>query len=503
MKLNDEATEGGRRPEGGDREDARTSKSGSSRISMSNKRYRSLIVVCLLVLQITLLGAAATKARAKSGAHVVLLVFAAFVSSLPAFVILGVGLGVIGSSTRDLPHQRYIPLIVVATLVGNQLPAYLSAGMAAVGIYVFGLSSRPIPQDIGDGDEYTRKKADSSSGGADDVGIMRRTMSLPLQSVLATLLLIAVLLADNFFVWVVAATYKPSQSAVVGDLPTPLQDNGQIIMKYIFGDILALTKREVVNVRGMINVEWLLVSGLGLSLVAMEMQGPAMRRCLWSVAMRGVLTLAAARSIRIVSFLITVLPSQNPKCYFGHYPYPPPQEWLPWLKVGVAPQVNGGCNDLIISGHATVTSTIACIVTSIVGKPLFTAALWMFVVMDYMVEVYEGFHYSVDMFLGALMVNFVWALLAPLEASGQLDQAVTAKVFYPLHETNRLDLIQYLIPALGAYLQVVGLIPGDVAIYTMFAYTVAVVYQINRFGFQQYTQHTLFCLLYMALGVFL
>ncbi|KAL3907826.1 MAG: hypothetical protein SGARI_003349 [Bacillariaceae sp.] len=171
-------------------------------------------------------------------------------------------------------------------------------------------------------------------------------------------------------------------------------------MRYIIHQVLQLSKRDVVKLRNMISVEWILVSGLGLSLVAIEMQGAAMRRNLWQMAMRGVLTLAVARFIRTISFLITVLPSQSPKCYFGHFPYPPPDDWTEWILEGMKPQVNGGCNDLIISGHATVTSTLACVVVSIVGKPLFTAALWMFVAFDYMVEVYEGFHYSVDMWLG-------------------------------------------------------------------------------------------------------
>jgi len=324
-----------------------------------------------------------------------------------------------------------------------------------------------------------------------------------LQTVLAVLLMIAVLLTENFFVWVVSATYKPSQNLNFDKLPTPLQDNGQITMHYLLDHVLQLTKRNVVTLRNMISVEWLLVSGLGLSLVAMELQGPAvMKRTLWSMALRGVLTLAAARFIRTISFLITVLPSQNPQCYFGHFKYPPPTEWIPWLVEGFTPQVNGGCNDLIISGHATVTSTLACVVTSVVGKPLFTAALWMFVAMDYMVEVYEGFHYSVDMWLGAVMVNFIWRVLAPLEEN-QSSAVVTTRKFYPLQEATLSDVIRYLLPASGTYLQVVEIIPRGLGNYTILFYVAVVVFQLAKFGFQQYTQHILFCLLYMALGVYL
>lgn len=436
----------------------------------------------------------------KSGWHLGVVVSASFATSFPAIASLALGLGlpVVGSRPLDLPHQRYIPLTVAATIVGNQLPVLFSAAMAAAGIWIFGLASRPVPD--GTPVSLSSSKQRSSSG----------TLSGPLKTVLAVLVMIATLLAENFFVWVVSATYKPSQQLTT--LPIPLQDNGQISLRYLFSEILSLTKRDVVTLRNMINVEWILVSGLGLSLVAIEMQGAAMRRNLWSLALRGVLTMAAARFIRTVSFLITVLPSQNQRCYFSHFPNPPPSAWIPWLMVGFTPQVNGGCNDLIISGHATVTSTLACVVTSIVAKPVFTAAIWTFVAMDYMVEVYEGFHYSVDMWLGAVLVNFIWTVLAPLEdsavtttslQSSSADGLVAAKKFYPLNETTAYDMVWYFIPALGSYIQVVGLIPKDFGNYTILSYVAVVVYQISRFGFQQYTQHVLFCLLFLALGLYL
>mmetsp|Transcript_11782 Transcript_11782/g.27578 ORF Transcript_11782/g.27578 Transcript_11782/m.27578 type:complete len:356 (+) Transcript_11782:2-1069(+) len=339
----------------------------------------------------------------------------------------------------------------------------------------------------------------------------KNEMSGQLKAVFAVFLLIAVLLTENFFIWVVSATYEPSQN--LNTLPTPLQDNGQISLRYLFHDLLAITKRDVVRVRNMINVEAILVSGLALSLVAIELQGASMQRNLWSMAMRGVLTLAAARSIRTFSFLITVLPSQNPRCFFGHFPTPP-DDWISWLKVGLIPQIDGGCNDLIISGHATVTSTIACLITSVVGKPLFTTAIWMSVTLDYFVEIYEGFHYSVDMFLGAMLVNFLWNTLSPLEDVVVVVDAVVVvqqhgdppvqqqRKFRPLQDATSSDIVRYTIPAIGLWLQLV-IIPHSYGLYSCVLYTIVVVAQIARFGFQQYSQHCLFCLLFMTLGLFL
>jgi hypothetical protein len=452
------------------------------------KGRRSLIFLGLVVMQLVLLMFAAMKRTTKTSAsHMPTVLLAAWVTSLPLVLILGVGLGLFGSSS-DLPHQRYIPLAVLATIAGNQFPTFLSSGMATCALVVFGLSSRPIPQ---------KKDSDKEKQGSH----LRAMLFGPLGTVLAALLMTTVLLIDNFLIWVVSATYKPSQT--LSELPTPLQDNGQLLLRHFFETSIQFSKHEIVKLRNMVSVEWILVSGLGLSLVAVELQGTAMRRNLWTMALRGIFTLTIARCIRTFSYLITVLPSQHPNCYFNHFP-PPPEDWGSWLMVGFIPQANGGCNDLIISGHATVTSTLACIVTSIVGKPLFTTALWMFVAMDYMVEVYEGFHYSVDMWLGAVLVNFIWTVLAPLEDPTRQQQGVAARKFYPMTESTRSDLIKYSIPALGAYLQLNGLLLSSYqANYTVLVYIFAVVYQISTAGFQQYTQHTLFCLLYMTLGIYL
>lgn len=464
--------------------------SGNDSLSQANSYRFRLIVFGLVVLNGITLIAIASTSNIRSMSHLMAITIATFVSTLPIFLTLAVGLGISDNSMRDLPHQRYIPLSVAATMLGNQLPVYLIVGMAATCIVIFGLSSRPVDGDKKEGmlEENGRQKSKAYSG--------------QIKAVMAIFLLVAVLLTENFFIWVVSATYKPSQT--VDTLPSPLQDNGQISLRYLFDNALALSKRDVVKLRNMINVEGILVSGLGLSLVTIELYGSTLRRNLWSMAMRGVLTMAAARSIRTICFLITVLPSQNPSCYFSHFPHPP-DTWISWLMVGMIPQVNGGCNDLIISGHATVTSTLACVVTSVVRKPLFTAALWMLVAMDYCVEIYEGFHYSVDMVLGAILVNLLFAVLAPIEEekAGEMNQRVTKKTFHRIQDATYSDVVIYLLPALGAYIQLVGIIPGHLGNYTNIIYTVFVICQIFRFGFQHYSQHVLFCLLFMTLGLFL
>ena len=455
-------------------------------VKLSRTTIKPYFWGCWLMIEIAALIVAFQKSQsARSMSNLFGILLTGNIVALPIFLALGVGLGVLGSAIQ-FPHQRFIPLGVVLSIVGNLLPSFLTSAFAALALIVFGLASRPAQtQAVPEGSNKTSFKTSFS-------------LSSPLAAVGAAILMTTVLLTENFFVWVVSATYFPSQN--MATLPSPLQDNGRLVMEYYFTQVLNITKSNVVTVRNMINCQWSLVSGLGLSLAAVELQGTKFQRNLWTLAIRGLLTMAIARSIRTVSFLITVLPSQSPNCYFSHFPYPPPKDWFSWLLVGFIPQSHGGCNDLIISGHATVTSTMACVITSIVGKPLFTTAMWMLVAMDYMVEIYEGFHYSVDMWLGALLVNFIWAVLAPIE---EHRPSAPKRELVPLESVTRRDIILYALPAIGAYLQVTKIIPNGVANYTVVSYVLIAILQIAKFGFQHYTQHCLFCLLYMALGIYL
>ena len=437
------------------------------------------VIMCLLAVR---------KLPTKSTSHLVAVVLTVIVVSLPVFLALGTGLGVVGSHIQH-PHQRYIPLLLVASIGGNQLPTLLTSGFTASALVVYGLASRTMPQ-----------KEDVKAKESEDSGI-KLTLSGPVGTVAAATLIVAVLMIENFFIWVVSATYYPSQN--VETVPQPLQDNGQIVLRYFFEQIMHMTKHNVVVLRNMVNVQWALVAGFGLSFVAVELQGEKLERNSWGLAIRALLTMSMARFVRTISFLITVLPSQNKMCFFSHFPSPPPQEWLSWIVVGFTPQAHGGCNDLIISGHATVTATLACFVTSVVGRPIFSVAVWLLVSMDYMVEIYEGFHYSVDMWLGAVLVNFIWTSFAPFEERKISDSGSLNREFVPLDKVTKKDILMYTLPALGSYLQVTKIIPEDFGNYMIVSYTLVAVAQIAKFGFLQYTQHCLICLLYLGLGVYL
>jgi hypothetical protein len=382
--------------------------------------------------------------------------------------------------------QRILPLVLVTTTFSAHLPVFLGAAFAALGILAFGLST--IPAMPSQPLTATEKPIAPES-------------ALPV--VTAALLLVGMLLADNFFVWVVAATFTPGQS--IQSAPKPLQDNGQLVLRWVLSD---LTKRQVVGLRRLWNVQWGLVACLGASLVSVDLFRTR-GQTLYRVSRRAVLTLAVARFLRVVCFCLTVLPSQSKNCYVKRFPVPPPEEWLEWIMVGLRPYSHGGCNDLVISGHATVVSVLACVSASVGTEPLFQACLWSLVVLDFMVEIYEGFHYSVDMFLGAVLVCLLWRVLAPTKNLGTVPPPRRQS----LASLSTLTISLYAVPVLGSYLQLTILPPQTVIAVIVLYAAVAIGCLLSSLRhqsvpyqqavYQHRAQHVLLSLLFLALGFYM
>lgn len=430
-----------------------------------------LLIPLVAVVTLSLLFLFYTRGPSKNGRHVLM-----FMIFIPILLAASVAAG----AWQAQPHQRLVALAFVGAIICNQLPSSVSAALASLAMILFSLSTRPK-------EGSSVKTTDAS------------TRQAQLRAVRAALLLVLVLLTDNFFVWVVAATYYPSHAG----LPQPLQDNGRLVQQYWFESLLKLKRRDVQQLRATVNIEWALVAGLGAAFVVCELNWiKKSKRTLYSLATHAIYTLAAARFIRVVSFLMTVLPSQMPDCYRHHFPNPPPQDWYSWIQVGLLPNASGGCNDLIVSGHATVTSVLACISASVAGHWAFSLAIWSMLAMDFMIEVYEGFHYSVDMWMGALFTVMLWRILAPIEDAMAPPDGVQKREFYALSDTSAHDVVMHAVPSIGAYL-VLAILPQSIANYCVILYFVAALVQIARHGINHYVQHLLFCMLYIALGIYL
>jgi hypothetical protein len=229
-----------------------------------------------------------------------------------------------------LRRRSLISAAVVLAVLSAQLPSALAKLLAALSVLAFSL--------------YTKNAATDASNA-------KQQQQSFVTVVIAIVVMIAVLLTENFFIWVVSATFLPGQNA--NTAPPPLQDNGQLMVQSLF---TSLSKTQVVQLRRLWNTQWALVAALGASFIQVEVLTPSRRRSLYSIGTRAVLTVAAARAIRTASFLLTVLPSQVLTCYSQRFPLPP-KDWAAWIWVGILPRTHGGCNDLIISGHAVITST--------------------------------------------------------------------------------------------------------------------------------------------------
>lgn len=184
--------------------------------------------------------------------------------------------------------------------------------------------------------------------------------------------------------------------------------------------------------------------------------------------------------------------------------------------VGFLPNTRGGCNDLILSGHATVTSTIACAFTSVAANSTFSIAVWTLVALDYGIESYQGLHYSVDMWLGCIVTCLLWQLTKSLEFLGgeegeelqqqpQNENARTTTMMKQQSQPSPLDATIvgiYALPAIGAF-AVLTVVQEAYINYFLVIYSGVAGVILARHGFTNLLQHVLMCELCFGLGAYL
>jgi hypothetical protein len=405
---------------------------------------------------------------------------------------------------------RIIALSFFMSIVCNQFPRWLSAIVACFAIFAFGLASRQLQ--IQPTVSSSQKEHNKCANEPKDVQRIWARLGLKERAALAGIGLVISMLIENFLIWVVSATYQPGMDGT----STPLQDNGRIVLEKLAMKLFHvkapwMAKRSLQKLRNGLNVQWALVSAFGASLVCLELQlGQRNQRSLGGLTFRALSTLATARIIRTISFALTVLPSQVPNCYASHFPVPP-ENWAEWLMVGFLPNTRGGCNDLILSGHATVTSTIACAFTSVASNTSFSIAVWTLVALDYSIEAYEGLHYSVDMWLGCIVTCLLWHLLKSFEFGGvhreqrqQHDEGSDKRVSKKANQSplDATILGMYALPATLAFL-VLTVVPVALVNYFLVGYSIWAGVVFARCGFTIYVQHILICELCFGLGAYL
>eukprot|EP00579_Thalassiosira_antarctica_P012675 CAMPEP_0201921660 /NCGR_PEP_ID=MMETSP0903-20130614/9922_1 /ASSEMBLY_ACC=CAM_ASM_000552 /TAXON_ID=420261 /ORGANISM="Thalassiosira antarctica, Strain CCMP982" /LENGTH=531 /DNA_ID=CAMNT_0048458657 /DNA_START=121 /DNA_END=1716 /DNA_ORIENTATION=+ len=406
---------------------------------------------------------------------------------------------------------RIIAFSFLLSIICNQFPKWLSAFVACCAVFAFGLASRQLVSQQSQSTVIHSQLEHTTHN--DDSNVFQRTwsrLSLKERAALGGIAVVASLLIENFIIWVVSATYQPG----IDGSPESLQDNGRIVLEKLVTKIFnvnapRMAANALQKLRDSLNVQWSLVSSFGASLVCLELQlGKKSQRTLPGLAFHAVMTLALARVIRTISFFLTVLPSQVPNCYARHFP-PPPEEWTEWLMIGFLPNSRGGCNDLILSGHATITSTLGCAFTSAASNTSFSIAVWTLIALDYSIEVYQGLHYSVDMWLGCIVTCLLWQLTKPLEIGGDREQQnqnqngnTTKGSTVRPPPLNATIVGIYALPAILAFV-VLTVVPEAYVNYFLLGFSLWVGVIFARFGFTNFLQHVLLCELCFGLGAYL
>ena len=154
-----------------------------------------------------------------------------------------------------------------------------------------------------------------------------------------------------------------------------------------------------------------------------------------------------ARAIRTVAFMLTVLPNPRPGCYTRRFP-PVPDTVAEWLHIGFAKmRSGGGCNDLVLSGHAVIYAAVCCAFSEF-APGVASKLLWLALVRSSVRGPLTRQHYSVDMFLASAVTALTWRACegvyprcarlaprkpgAPPDPRGLLQWALTAAVFLVL-----------------------------------------------------------------------
>lgn len=121
------------------------------------------------------------------------------------------------------------------------------------------------------------------------------------------------------------------------------------------------------------------------------------------VVQKGARCLTIARFLRMCLYSMTVLPSPKSWCRFTD-PVDPFQ-----IRVG------GACNDLLYSGHVTIYTLTAIAITILsrrsswkICRYILPLSIWFHVLQVILAAILERHHYSIDMFLGFIVILLMW-----------------------------------------------------------------------------------------------
>jgi len=117
-------------------------------------------------------------------------------------------------------------------------------------------------------------------------------------------------------------------------------------------------------------------------------------------------------------FATTVLPSSKPLCYLFRFAKDhqnsrePPADWYHWMKMGLKIRGEGGCNDLLFSGHCVIC--IACIMPfrDHYSGSWINFVLWCSTAHAALESIVPKQHYSMDYLVGVPITILIWDTIA-------------------------------------------------------------------------------------------
>mmetsp|Transcript_298 Transcript_298/g.861 ORF Transcript_298/g.861 Transcript_298/m.861 type:complete len:244 (-) Transcript_298:305-1036(-) len=187
----------------------------------------------------------------------------------------------------------------------------------------------------------------------------------------------------------------------------PLQDNVELALHSMSR---ILPQRWVASLMRMLMKPWMEITQLLIALILLGVSVLFDQVAFSGFGMmtRAIHTITVTRIIRTGAFMCTVLPSQRPGCYERRFP-PVPKSWTKFFVIGFTKmRAMGGCNDLVISGHAIVYVVAPLAFQTYYGKGWASSLLWAAVAYSCIRAPITKQHYSVDMFLAVVVTALVW-----------------------------------------------------------------------------------------------
>jgi hypothetical protein len=134
-------------------------------------------------------------------------------------------------------------------------------------------------------------------------------------------------------------------------------------------------------------------------------------------------------------------------------------------------------------------------------------AVWTLVAVDFAIESYQGLHYSVDMWLGCIVTALLWQLTQGLEIPGELEgkRGNTRAEMSHGEQDMSLDgqvVALYALPAILGFV-ILTFVSEAVVNYFLVGYAVWAGVIMAKWGFTNFSQHILLCLLFVTLGSYL